>query len=89
MLYQKKYQRAMELLRKKNGTDREDTESVPDEDAERREIERKKRASQDIVEPEKHDILAMLISAFLTILPVAIVVLLVMCLPMLLVILLH
>lgn len=41
------------------------------------------------IQPEKHDIAAMLLSAFAIFLPVALLVLLVMCLPILLLALLH
>ena len=69
----------MELLRKKNGKEPEQP------DAENREIETIKtvRADDDI-KPEKRDVLAMLISAFVIFVPVALIVLLVMCLPILL-----
>ena len=79
MIFQKKYQRGMELLRKKNGA------AADQSDAENREIETKKRiyADED-VKPEKKDVLAMLISAFLIFLPVALLALLVVCLPILL-----
>ena len=82
MIFQKKYQRGMELLRKKNGSD-------PDQsDAENREIKRR-AAADEKVELEKHDTLAMLLSALMTFLPVALIVLLLLCLPILLVALLH
>lgn len=83
MIFRKKYLRGMELLRKKNGGDPEQA------DAQSREIETKKRITAEDVKPEKHDIAAMLISAFLIFLPVALIVLLVMCLPILLTALLH
>ena len=72
----------MELLRKKNGSD-------PDQsDAENREIQ-KRAAADEKVELEKHDTLAMLLSALMTFLPVALIVLLLLCLPILLVALVH
>ena len=82
MIFQKKYQRGMELLRKKNG-------SEPDRpDAENREI-KKRVVADDKIELEKHDALAMLLSAFMMFVPVALIVLLALCLPILLVVLLH
>ena len=69
----------MELLRKKNGKEPEQP------DAENREIETIKRVrADDDIKPEKRDVLAMLISAFVIFVPVALIVLLVMCLPILL-----
>ena len=79
MIFRKKYLRGMELLRKKNGKEPEQP------DAENREIETIKRVrADDDIKPEKHDVLAMLISAFMIFVPVALIVLLVMCLPILL-----
>ena len=74
MIFRKKYLRAMEYLRKKNGAD-------PDTpDTEQGELETKKRVQAEEIQPEKHDIAAMLLSAFAIFLPVALLVLLVMCL---------
>ena len=79
MIFRKKYLRGMELLRKKNSKEPEQP------DAENREIETIKRVyADDDIKPEKRDVLAMLISAFVIFVPVALIVLLVMCLPILL-----
>ena len=83
MIFQRKFQRGMELLRKKNGNDPEQA------DPEQREIETKKRVPQEELKLERHDRLAMVLSAFMVFLPVALIVLLAMCLPLLLVALMH
>lgn len=83
MIFRKKYLRAMEYMRKKNGT-------APDApDKEQGELETKRKVQTEELRPEKHDVAAMLLSAFAIFLPVALLVLLVMCLPILLLALLH
>lgn len=83
MIFRKKYLRAMEYMRKKNGT------ATDAPDTEQGELETKKKVQAEEIRPEKHDVAAMLLSAFAIFLPVALLVLLVMCLPILLLALLH